>query len=76
MRRKKQKAKTSKAKPPVVSSTYTPGTFKDARVAFMQKKRAKGFTHLEACKAWMMSNRRANMLSDLSENELKRRRFA
>ena len=73
---KKEKKKTSKAKPPVVSSTYQPGSFWDARVAFMKKKRAKGFTHKEACDLWMCSNKRASLLSDLPENELKRRRFA
>ena len=73
---KKAKKKTSKAKPPVVSSTYQPGSFWDARVAFMKKKRAKGFTHKEACDLWMCSNKRASLLSDLPENELKRRRFA
>ena len=74
--KEKNKKKASKAKPPVVSSTYAPGTFKDARLSFMRKKRAKGFTHLEACKLWMCSNKRAAMLSDLPVNELKRRRFA
>ena len=74
--KKAKNKKAGKAKPPVVSSTYQPGSFWDARVAFMKKKRAKGFTHKEACELWMHSNERAAMLSDLPENELKRRRFA
>ena len=48
---------------------YVPGSYKEARLKFLAKKRS------EACKLWNQSAARASWLEGLSLNELKRRRF-
>ena len=56
---------------------YQPGEFAKARAAFLKKRKDKtGCSHREACGAWMRSNKRATLLSGLTEKEMKRRRFA
>ena len=58
-------------------ATYAPGDFSQARLRFIAKHREKtGCSHQKACVAWMNSNKRASLISSLSEAELKRRRFA
>ena len=54
---------------------YVPGSYKEARLKFLAKKRKRGYSHSEACKLWNQSAARASWLEGLSTNELKRRRF-
>ena len=54
---------------------YVPGSYKEARLKFLAKKRKRGYSHSEACKLWNQSAARASRLEGLSLNELKRRRF-
>ena len=54
---------------------YNPNTFSKMRLAFIKQQKEKGMKHVEANQAWMSSNLRADLLSQLPEKELKRRRF-
>lgn len=54
---------------------YDPKTFNSLRLAFMCEEKKKGARHAAANRAWMCSNVRAGLLSQLPEKELKRRRF-
>ena len=55
--------------------SYKAGRCGEARVEFIRRKKAKDYSHMEACRMWMRSNQRADLISTLSEAELKRRRF-
>ena len=56
---------------------YVPGEFTKVRQAFMDKaKKKQGISHREACRLWMHSNKRADLISGMGPGELKRRRFA
>ena len=54
---------------------YVPGSYKEARLRYIAKKRERGFSWREACQKWNQSSARASWLEGLSQNELKRRRF-
>ncbi|CAE7328867.1 unnamed protein product [Symbiodinium sp. KB8] len=54
---------------------YVPGTYKEARLSFIAKKRDRGFSWKEACQKWNQSSKRARWLEGLSKSELSRRRF-
>ena len=54
---------------------YNPNTFSKMRLAFIKQQKEKGMKHVEANQAWMSSNLRADLVSQLPEKELKRRRF-
>ncbi|CAE7745511.1 unnamed protein product [Symbiodinium sp. CCMP2592] len=54
---------------------YVPGSYKEARLRFIARKRDRGFSWKEACQKWNQSSARASWLEGLSQNELKRRRF-
>ncbi|CAE7494942.1 unnamed protein product [Symbiodinium microadriaticum] len=54
---------------------YIPGSYKDARLKYIKRKREKGWSWKEACQKWNASAIRASWLEGLSTNELKRRRF-
>ncbi|CAE7258128.1 unnamed protein product [Symbiodinium necroappetens] len=54
---------------------YIPGSYKDARLKYIKRKRDKGWSWKEACQKWNASAIRASWLEGLSTNELKRRRF-
>ncbi|CAE7294683.1 unnamed protein product [Symbiodinium sp. CCMP2592] len=54
---------------------YVPGSYKEARLRYIAKKRERGFSWKEACEKWNQSSARASWLEGLSVNELKRRRF-
>ena len=55
--------------------SYKAGNFGEARVEYIRRKKAKGYSHMEACQMRMRSNLRADLISTLTEAELKRRRF-
>ncbi|CAE6962640.1 unnamed protein product [Symbiodinium sp. CCMP2592] len=54
---------------------YVPGSYKEARLRYINRKREKGWSWKEACAKWNGSAIRASWLEGLSTNELKRRRF-
>ena len=54
---------------------YVPGSYKEARLKYINRKREKGWSWKEACQKWNGSAVRASWLEGLSTNELKRRRF-
>ena len=54
---------------------YDPKIFMSLRRAFICEEKKKGVKHAEANRAWMCSNVRSDLLSQLPEKELKRRRF-
>ena len=54
---------------------YNPKTFGKMRLAFIKQKKENGMNYSAANQAWMSSNVRAEMVSQLPEKELKRRRF-
>ena len=54
---------------------YVPGSYKEARLRYIAKKRERGFSWREACQKWNQSSARASWLEGLSQSELKRRRF-
>ena len=69
-------AEEPSAKPLAVASDYRPGSFSEARKEFIASKRkASGVSYAEANQAWMLSSQRADLLSGLSPQELKRRKF-
>ena len=39
-------------------------------------KKKQGISHHEACRLWMHSNKRADLMTGMGPRELKRRRFA
>eukprot|EP00439_Symbiodinium_sp_Y106_P016496 s4067_g2.t1 len=54
---------------------YVPGSYKEARLRYIKRKREKGWSWKEACQKWNASAIRGSWLEGLSTNELKRRRF-
>ena len=56
-------------------SLYKAGDFAKARKQFLQEIRKDGMAYKDAQLAWTNSKQRADLLSGMSEGELKRRRF-
>eukprot|EP00435_Cladocopium_sp_Y103_P051629 s2440_g16.t1 len=55
---------------------YNPKTFSQMRLAFIKQQKETGMNHAQANQAWMSSNVRADLVSQLPEKEAKRRRSA
>ena len=59
------------------NSAYSAGNFQAVMAAFVKQKRSElAISHSEARQMWMLSSERSDLLSTLSERELKRRKFA
>ena len=69
--------KKKKKKPANVPTDcrYVPGEFSQARLRFIRKRQAKGWTFRDASNFWNSSKTRANMLARLPPSERARRRF-
>ena len=62
--------------PETEDKTYKPGSFNKSRLDYIAKLRQdEKISHAAAQQRWMMSDERADLLSELPAAELKRRRF-
>ena len=73
----KPKAKqiSSKAAPKPCEALYKAGEYSEARKQYIQKWMKKGFSFKECSEGWKTSAKRQKLLANMSEAELKRRRF-
>ena len=56
-------------------SLYKAGDYNQQRLDYISKWRSKGYTFQECSEGWKNSTRRKKLLANMSQSELKRRRF-